>query len=83
VLAAAFSCCGKVQFIGRVVNLPQGTEVEVRSGVSAVVVRGISATDYESVMVQGPELANRALYLLAMSGVATLALADVWSCHVA
>jgi len=51
--------------------------------VPAVVVRGISATDYESVIVQGLELANRALYLLAMSGVATLALADVWSCHVA
>ena len=34
-------------------------------------------------MVQGPELANRALDLLAMGGVATLALADVWSCHVA
>ena len=69
--------------VSRVVNLPQGAEVEVRSGVPAVVVRGISATDHESVMVQGPELANRALDLLAMGGVATLALADVWSCHVA
>jgi hypothetical protein len=69
--------------ISRVVNLPQGAEVEVRSGVPAVVVRGISAADHESVMVQGPELANRALDILAMGGVATLALADVWSCHVA
>ena len=69
--------------ISRVVNLPQGAEVEVRSGVPAVVVRGVSATGHESVMVQGPELANRALDLLAMGGVATLALADVWSCHVA
>jgi hypothetical protein len=69
--------------ISRVVNLPQGAEVEVRSGVPAVVVRGVSATGHESVMVRGPELANRALDLLAMGGVATLALADVWSCHVA
>jgi len=29
------------------------------------------------------QLANRAVDLLAMGGVATLALADVWSCHVA
>jgi hypothetical protein len=67
----------------RVVNLPQGVEVEVRCGVPAVVVRGISAADHESVLLQGPELANRALDMLSMAGMATLALADVWSCHVA
>jgi hypothetical protein len=66
--------------ISRVVNLPQGTEVEARNWVPAVV-RGISATGHEPVMVQGPELANRTLDLLAMGGVTTLALADVWSCH--
>jgi hypothetical protein len=69
--------------ISRAVNLPEGVEVEVRSGVPAVVVRGISATGHDSVMVQGPELANRALDLLTMSGAATMALADAWSCHVA
>jgi hypothetical protein len=35
------------------------------------------------VLFQGPELANRALDILAMAGMATMALADVWSCHVA
>jgi hypothetical protein len=69
--------------ISRVVNLPHGVEVEVRRGVSAVVVRGVSAADHESVLFQGPELANRALDILAMADVATMALADVWSCHVA
>jgi hypothetical protein len=69
--------------ISRVVNLPQGVEVEVRRGVPAVVVRGVSAADHESVLFQGPELANRALDILAMAGMATMALADVWSCHVA
>jgi len=69
--------------ISMVVSLPQGVEVEVRRGVSAVVVRGISAPDHESVLFQGPELANKALDIFAMTGVATMALADVWSGHVA
>ena len=69
--------------ISMVVSLPHGVEVEVRRGVSAVVVRGISAPDHESVLFQGPELANRALDIFAMAGVATMALADVWSGHVA
>jgi hypothetical protein len=51
--------------------------------VPAVVVRGISAADHESVLLQGPELANRALDILAMAGMATMALADAWSCHAA
>ena len=69
--------------ISKVVNLPEGVEVEVRRGVPAVVVRGISAIDHDSVLLKGPELANRALDILAMAGMATMALADVWSCHVA
>ena len=69
--------------LSRVVTLPQGVEVEVRRGVPAVVVRGISAADHESVLLQGPELANRALDILAMAGMATMALADAWSCHAA
>jgi hypothetical protein len=69
--------------ISRVVILPEGVEAEVRRGVSAIVVRGISATDHESVLLKAPELANRALDILAMTGVATMALADVWSCHAA
>jgi hypothetical protein len=69
--------------ISRVVNLPEGVEVEVRSGVQAVVVRGMSATGHEPVLFQGPELANRALDMLAIAGLATMTLADVWSCHVA
>jgi hypothetical protein len=69
--------------VSTVVNLPEGVEAEVRRGVAAVVVRGISAADHESVVLKAPELANRALDIVAMTGTATMALADVWSCHAA
>ena len=45
--------------ISRVVNLPQGAEVEVRSGVPTVVVRRISATIHDSVLFQGPAAGYR------------------------
>lgn len=69
--------------VSGIVSLPEDIEVEIRRGVPAVIVRGVVASDYESVMLAAPELANRALDIFAMTGTARLALADVWSSHVA
>jgi hypothetical protein len=65
--------------VSRIACLPNGIEVEVRQGCSAVVVRGISASDYESAIQTVPEQANKALDIFAMTGQARMALADIWS----
>jgi hypothetical protein len=67
----------------RILSFPEDVEVEIRRGVPALIIRGMAASDYESLMLTAPEVANRALDIFAMTGVARLAVADVWSSHVA
>ena len=62
---------------------PNHIEVEIRQEVPAVIVRGIRASNYDTVISAAPELANRGLDIFAMSGRDNLALDDVWSTHVA
>lgn len=69
--------------VSGIAHLPDGIEVEVRQGISAVVVRGVCASDYNSIIDAMPEQANRALDIFAMIGTGRLALADVWSNHIA
>lgn len=66
-----------------VARLSGDTEVEIRQGLSAVVVRGIKGSDYESVIALAPELANQGLDIFSMTGQARLALDDLWRTHAA
>lgn len=65
------------------VELSTGQEVEVREGIKAVVVRGISATSYESAVDTAPEFANQGLDIFTLKGRPPLALQDVEDSHVA
>ncbi|MEU6993587.1 hypothetical protein ABZ953_23400 [Streptomyces sp. NPDC046465] len=65
------------------VRLSTGEEVEVREGVKAVAVRGIAASNYESVTGIAPELANQGLDIFTLKGRTPLALQDVENGHVA
>ena len=64
-----------------IARLPGNAEVEIQKDTPAIVVRGIDASDYESVIAAAPELANKGLDILAMTGRATLGLEDVWLTH--
>jgi hypothetical protein len=60
----------------RSVRLEQGVEVATRSGVNAVVVRGLSAGDADALAGMARELANRGLDVLTMKASERLALAE-------
>jgi len=66
-----------------VARFPECVEVEIRKNVPGVIVRGLPASGYESVVTIAPEWANRGLDIFAINGLAKLALADFWTTHVA
>lgn len=69
--------------IGVALPLAGGLEIEVSKDVAYCLVRGFDEASYESLMGGAPEMANRALDILSMKGVAHLAVGGIETGHVA
>lgn len=65
------------------VRLSGNVEVEIVAGARPIIVRGLSLGSYEGVMDAAPELCNRALDVLAISGKLRMTLSDIKTTHVA
>jgi hypothetical protein len=61
--------------------LPEDAELELMSGVRAVVVRGVAGESYDEALEQGLLAVQKGLDLLSARGVASAAVADVEAKH--